>query len=933
MITRLFNRSALHEHVDPEQRILGVAQLDPLAPELDVLLREDPSPAVRSAAAERYSDLQGLLRAYVAEADPAVRGAIAASLGAALGAIEDESHARSVLEAETTDDLVRGEAARRAESPARRRLAIAAVRQESTLLDIALHAGQAEARAFAAERITSTPLLEQLAEAARSKDHGVYRSVRQRLDAMRSRAEQDIEADRVLDQLEALATRPGPILTEVIELNRRWQALDMSADPARVARCESARRGVQERLEREQEEQRARARDEAKLRDWCESVQAIAELPDSATLERLRGEFDELRREAIERADTRSSDRLDDAAKRIAQWDREAEAVAAAETLVLEAERLALGTYIDHGDLPARWEALDRAIRTPALTRRFEAALVTVEQRRAAHVQIAQQEATVLRQHLHALLHTAEQALAAGQLKEARTGADEIKKLRSGAGNLPKPTVQRISRLQQQLVEMERWESFGQHTARSQLCERAEALAGYKGDLRQLAQEVQTLRNEWKALDQQHSGVPKSLWERFDRACEKAYAPAGRHFAEQATRRKESRKKREDFIALAAEHAAMLVAQDPQDWRAVDRWLRDTDQQWREGDLGSLEPKAWKDLDGRMKEAVAPLRTALGAARDAAKQERRKLIDQVKALVEKAFDREIPSQVKTIQNQWQQHAKGMSLNQRDERALWDEFRAACDAVFQTRQDKRKQEDGAKHEVRQALEQLCAELDALAASHDKGEQEVRRQVRALQDQWSEKAGRDPAYRGLENRFRAARANVEAALASRARSRESAVWQTLAAKEKLCADVDAYIHEGGTDAKPDGAVLVERWNALPALAGATEKRMAVRRDGAIRALDDEAAASAHRKRIGDVSKQRLDLLLELEVLLGLDSPPEYQADRLAFQVKQLRDRFKSATAAGPEQAGERLVVWCELPGTVEARDRSRIDRIFAAVGRRR
>lgn len=933
MITRLFSRSALHEHADPEQRILGIAQLEPNAEELDALLREDPSAAVRLAAARRYADPQGLLRAYAAEGDAEVKRAIAASLGTVIGASLDDTQAQDLLESDATDDIVRSEVARRADDQARRRLAVAAIRDESVLLDIALHAGQAETRAFAAERITASPLLEQLAEAARSKDHGVYRSVRQRLDAMRSRVEQDLEADRVLDQLEALATRPGPILTEVIELNRRWQVLDMSADPARVARCESARRGVQERLEREQEEQRARARDEARLREWCEGLQSIDEIPDSVTIERLRTELEELRREAEERADARGRERLDEAGERLARWEREALAVAAAETLVLEAERLALGTYIDHGDLPSRWEALDRAIRTPTLTRRFEAALRTVEQRRAAHVQIAQQEATALRQHLHALLHTAEQALAAGQLKEARTGADEIKKLRSGAGNLPKPTVQRIGRLQQQLVEMERWEAFGQHTARSQLCERAEALAAYKGDLRQLAQEVQTLRNEWKALDQQHAGVPKSLWERFDRACEKAYAPAGRHFAEQATRRKESRKKREDFIALAAEHAAMLAAQEPQDWRAVERWLRDSEQQWREGDLGSIEPKAWKELDARMKDAVAPLRAALGAARDAAKQERRKLIDQVKALVEKAFDRDTPSQVKAIQAQWQQHAKAMSLAQRDERALWDEFRAACDAVFQSRQEKRKQEDGAKHEVRNALEQLCAELDALAASHDKSDQEVRRQVRALQDQWSEKAGRDPAYRGLENRFRAAKANVEAALASRARSRESAVWQTLAAKERLCADIDAAIRDAGAAPGVDGEAAVERWSALPVLAGTAEKRMTARRDAAIHALGDESARTAHRKRIDDVAKQRLDLLLELEVLLGLDSPPEYQADRLAFQVKQLRDRFKSATAAGPEQAAERLLAWCELPGTVEARDRSRIDRIFAAVGRRR
>lgn len=930
MITRLFNRSALHEHADPAQRALGVAQLEPISEELIRLLHEDPAPEVRTAAAERCGDVQALLAALASETAPAVRAAIVLSLGTAIGGLSDDDEARSLLGGDRVDDRVRAEVARRTQDPARRKLALGAIVDEAVLVDLALHSGQAETRALAADRVQTTAMLEELAESVRTKDHGVYRSVRQRLDAIKTRIEQDAEADRVLEQLEALATRPGPILTEVVELNRRWQALDMSADVERLARSESARRAVQARLEREQDEQRARSRQDARLREWCDAVRSTKETPESAALPKWRDELVELRTEVEARGDVRATQLLDEAAARIAQWEGEAEAVAAAETLVLEAERLALGTYIDHGDLPTRWEALDRSIRTPALTRRFEASLIAVDQRRLAHVQVAQQEASALRQHVHALLHTAEQALAAGHLKDARTGVDEIKKVRGGAGTLPKPTVQRIGRLQQQLIEMERWESFGQQNARTQLCERAEALAANKGDLRQLAQDVQTLRNEWKALDQQHAGVPKSLWERFDRACEKAYAPAARHFAEQSARRKESRKKREDFIALAAEHAAVLQQQEPHDWRAMERWLRDIDQQWREGDLGSIEPRLWKELDAKMKEAVSPLRAALGQARDAAKQGRKKLIEQVRELVGKSLDRDTPSQVKAIQAQWQQQAKGMALSQRDERTLWEEFRSACDAVFQARHEKRKQEDGAKSEVRETLERLCGELEALASAGDKSDQEVRRATRALQDQWREKAGSDPAFRGLENRFRGAKSTVEAALASRARSKETAVWQTLAAKEKLCEELDHLVR----GAEPgDGAGQLERWNALPALAGAAEKKLAARRDAAIRALGDGGAADALRLRMETSLKPRLDILLELEVLLGLESPQAYQADRLAFQVKQLRDRFKSAAAAGPEQAGERLLAWCEMPGVVESDDRGRVERIFAAVGRRR
>ncbi len=293
-----------------------------------------------------------------------------------------------------------------------------------------------------------------------------------------------------------------------------------------------------------------------------------------------------------------------------------AAAQAGAEALVVEAEQLAVGTSIDHADLPARWAALDRSMRGPALTQRFEAALIVIEQRRLAQIQATQQQASAARQHVHGLLHTAEQALAAGQLQAARAAADEIRIAKAAAGLLPKPTVQRLSRLVQQLTELERWESFGQRQARLQLCERAEALAapGIEPP-RSSRSKCRSCAAEWKALDEQHAGVPKAVWERFDGACERAYAPAARHFAEMAAQRKEARRKREEFIAAATAHVPTLLA-EPRDLRAIERWLRETDKTWREGDLGSVEPGAWKKFDARLKAALLPLRDALSAERD-----------------------------------------------------------------------------------------------------------------------------------------------------------------------------------------------------------------------------------------------------------------------------------------------------------------------------
>jgi len=928
MITRLFTRTALHEHAEPAQRVLGVAALPPDSNELAGLLAADPAPEVRTAAARRCTDAAILAAALATEGDGTVRVALAAALADALCAAPDAAAAGALLASDRCSDAIRAEVARRAPDAERRRGAIASIRDEAPLLELAQDALHAETRLAAAERVSSPDNLRKLGDAVRNKDHGVARLARQRLDAIEDRANQEAAADGILAELEALAVRPGPIVTSLIELDRRWQALDMRSDEARLARCDAARRTIQERFDREQEEQRARLRFERGLREWIEALEAPAAADGYDALAIALAAW---REQARQRDDAAALAELDQAEQRIARWQQEREALAAAEALVVEAEQLAAATSIDNAKLPERWQALDRAMRTPALTRRFEAALTVVEQRRLEQIRAAEQETSAARQRVDGLLHTAEEALAAGQLQAARAAAEEIRSHKAGAGDLPKPMTQRLGRLVQQLNELERWESFGQQNARVQLCERAEALATQALDAAQVAPEVQKLRNEWKALDQQHAGVPKALWERFDRACETAYAPAARHFAELAAQRKEARKQREEFIAAAAAHLPTLVA-EPLDWRAVERWLRETDHTWREGKLGSVEPGAWKKLDARFKAAVAPLRDALATAREVAKAGRQALIDEAVALGPKAMDRDAPSQVKALQARWQEQAKALSLAQRDERVLWEQFRAACDAVFAARHAKRKEEDERRHGNRRALEDICAELERLAAAPDQSDQDLRRQARDLQDRWKQLIGKfDPAMQGVEARFKQARTAVEATLSARVRSREAAVWQTLAAKERLCESLDGLVRAGpATDeSTPAAAAAQDQWQALPALPAAWEKKMAARRDAALQALAEPAAADKHRARIDDGSGPRRDALLELEMALGLESPADLQAQRLALQVRQLRDRFQSAGTANANTPAERLVGWCAEPGVADARDRDRMQRIFSAI----
>ena len=527
MLTKHLFRTAL-QHADPARRVIAVAKLPPESEELAMLLATDPEPEVRIAAANCCGSLSALAAALENEPDAAVRAVLAAALGTLLCESRDGVRATELLGTAYCTDAMRADVARRAPDEERRRIAIAAIQEEALLVELALTAELAQTRMAAALHVRTASGLRKLADAARDKDRGVARLARQRLDAMESRDDDATEADAILAELEALATRPGPIVTAVIALNRRWQALNLTADQMRLARCDVARQALQARFDREHAGLRARTQFERRLNEWLGRADPPATAGD---LEVLRSELAALRAEGHNEPDTSVLSRLEAAEQRLEQWTRALRASAGAEALAIEAEQLAAGTSIDDAKLPERWQALDRSIRTPVLTQRFEAALCEVEQRRLAQIRAVEQETNAARLHLHALMHSAEQALAAGQLQIARAAAEEIKTLRSGAGLLPKPTLQRLSRLLRQLKELEGWESFAQHQARVQLCERADAVGTRALEPQRLAVEVQKLRNEWSALDQQQGSVPKAMWDRFDSACAKAYAPAARHFA------------------------------------------------------------------------------------------------------------------------------------------------------------------------------------------------------------------------------------------------------------------------------------------------------------------------------------------------------------------------------------------------------------------
>ena len=192
--------------------------------------------------------------------------------------------------------------------------------------------------------------------------------------------------------------------------------------------------------------------------------------------------------------------------------------------------------------------------------------------------------------------------------------------------------------------------------------------------VRQIQQQLRTLRDAWKALDHQ-APIHHGLWRKFDQACNRAYPFVKSWLGEIKEQNQSHLAQREALIAQVQEWTAKLG--DSPDWKQVQRDLQHFSEQWRH--CGHLNEKAFTQIlpqwKAAMKAAEAPLNQAV---RDNIAQ-RKQLIDEAKALGEQS---PLPIEaIKALQARWQQVSQAMAIDRRLGQKLWESFRQPIDEAF------------------------------------------------------------------------------------------------------------------------------------------------------------------------------------------------------------------------------------------------------------
>ena len=502
--------------------------------------------------------------------------------------------------------------------------------------------------------------------------------------------------------------------------------------------------------------------------------------------------------------------------------------------------------------LPWKPAAVNLSLATPALLVELDQALQTVikhNQNLTAH------EADSSKQ-LSKLLTELEEHINAGLLKEANKchqhTVQALKKISQQEG---KKFQRQYQNLTAQLTEIRDWQGFAATPKKKALCESMEALVNSAIDPSILADKINALQEEWKAIGPIARQDDKILWNRFRSAADKAYLPCKAHYAEMAEQRQQNLVNRQQLIVQLTEYEANMDW-DTADWGVVQKTLDAARETFRA--FSPVDRHEHKDSQASLQTISDKIYSHIKAEYQKNIEAKEALIDAAKSLQDVEDLSQAIEQSKQLQADWK--TIGMTPNKADQK-LWQEFRAACDAVF-SRRDEQRQQNKAQTEANIELADVIVAKAEKAAQE--GDSESKATLQQCQAEFAELGLPKAVYSKLRKRLSDAQQQLEDSFSKAKLAKKQQAWTILA--DKLMA-----ISLKSTDAS-EAEVLYKAEDATVKLPQDIDKSL----------IENKWNSDAADVSTSDALR---DACIGLEIIAELDSPSEDQQARMAFQVQRL------------------------------------------------
>jgi hypothetical protein len=501
----------------------------------------------------------------------------------------------------------------------------------------------------------------------------------------------------------------------------------------------------------------------------------------------------------------------------------------------------------------------------------------------------------------------------------------------------------------QELSELQGWRQWSSTPVKERLISEMRELArelesnrdNPQYDFVSAANAVKTARKDWKNLTTGEPAGDQGLWQEFDDACNEAYAVCQQYFDKQGEQRAENLRKREQLCEELAAYQQKVSGQESQDvdWKAMQKIIQAARKDW--GQLGIVNRSDRAKINKRYNQVLHALEKMLRSQQQDNREAKELLIKRVQLLSKQIADQALNvdqaiESVKQVQAEWKTFGPAAK-----EAQLWQQFREACDGVFQVQRAEQDAVKEARAAEKQQRESLIETVESAARLTDEALLQARSTVENAKAEW-DKLPRLKKDHALERRFSRACQQFEKQLVQLHAQQLRAEKQKLQQNVALCYELEKAIFNCLQDAANAGqlkdsvAELQERWqpvdSRLRAVGQAVSQRFEKLKTCA--ALCGEGDPETLRLRLAaeeqSLIKSKDLLCIQMELLASVESPPEARQRRMEYQVAQLAQKMKQAHGQNTNHEIEQLLSQWHASGFVDpVKSQSLEQRFYSAL----
>tara|TARA_B110000858_G_scaffold198514_1_gene266045 strand:- start:60880 stop:63411 length:2532 start_codon:yes stop_codon:yes gene_type:complete len=438
------------------------------------------------------------------------------------------------------------------------------------------------------------------------------------------------------------------------------------------------------------------------------------------------------------------------------------------------------------------------------------------------------------------------------------------------------------------ITELRDWKIFAATEKKKEIIVQIQQLIDSKMHASDRSKSISKMHKEWKSLGR--SNQNEQLWKEFKKLSDQAYEPCKEYFKERKQLMAENLLKRREICdALEAEHKLLAEADGEPDISKLNKLLNESEKNWKS--FAPIEQSKIKSLQKRFYATVNQLRKLQKKNVSISAKQKLELVSQAQELAKLEDNKHAMNEAKRLQQDWK---KIGPTSYREDQKYWQDFRAACDTIFNKRNQvsDNLRDDLKKIEAR--LNEILSTLDALTK---KEESEFRGSRAAYQDLAQEFSNSlDPRIKSqrkhLLERFNSAKRKIDSRFRALPDKRQQQLRQSILDKTALLQDIEkALLNESDTEkfSAIQQTFDHEAWKEADKTGDADIDELLDVRQGASSSAKSNADLVKSCKQCEDEFRE---LCIQAEIRANIDSPAEDKALRMKFQLEQLQSGFGQA-----------------------------------------